>query len=212
MPITKVFLVDDHAIVRAGYRQVLEGQPDIRVVAEADNGEAAVKAFSKLSPDVTVMDLSMPGIGGLEAIRRIISRRPDARILAFSMHEHVAFVEQALVAGARGFVSKASDTEVILDAVRTVASGNVYLHPAIAQRLALQKTRGDKSPIAGLSVREFEIFCMIAEGYTVAEIGKRLSLSAKTIANYVTQIKAKLGVSTSAEMARLAIRNGFLKA
>lgn len=212
MPITKVFLVDDHAIVRAGYRQVLEGQPDIRVVAEADNGEAAVKAYPKLSPDVTVMDLSMPGIGGLEAIRRIIGRRPDARILAFSMHEHVAFVEQALVAGARGFVSKASDTEVILDAVRTVASGNVYLHPAIAQRLALQKTRGDKTPIAGLSVREFEIFCMIAEGYTVAEIGKRLSLSAKTIANYVTQIKAKLGVSTSAEMARLAIRNGFLKA
>ncbi len=212
MPKTKVFLVDDHAIVRAGYRQVLDGQPDLQVVAEADNGEAAVKSFAKLSPDVTVMDLGMPGIGGLEAIRRIIGRRPEARILALSMHEHVAFVEQALVAGARGFVSKASDTDVILEAVRTVAAGNVYLHPAVAQRLALQKTRGDKSPIAGLSVREFEIFCMISEGLTVAEIGKRLSLSAKTIANYVTQIKAKLGVSTSAEMARLAIRNGFLKA
>jgi len=111
MPKTKVFLVDDHAIVRAGYRQVLDGQPDLQVVAEAKNGEAAVKAFAKLAPDVTVMDLGMPGIGGLEAIRRIISRRPEARILALSMHEHVAFVGQALVAGARGFVSKASETD-----------------------------------------------------------------------------------------------------
>ena len=208
---TKILLVDDHAVVRAGYRKVLEGGNEFQIVAEANNGEAAVKAYNKSHPDVTIMDLSMPGIGGLEAIRRILHRKPDACILAFSMHEHLAFVEQALVAGARGYLTKASEPEVIVEAVRTVAAGNVYLHPAVAQKLALQKTRGDRSPITGLSTREFEIFCLVAEGYTVGDIGAKLSLSSKTIANYVTQIKAKLGVATSAEIARLAIRSGFLK-
>ena len=208
----RILLVDDHAVVRAGYRALLEDSPMLQIVSEADNGETAVRLFSDLAPDIVIMDLSMPGIGGLEAIRRIIQRKHDARILAFSMHEDTIFVEQALQAGARGYVGKSSAPEVLVEAVKAVASGNIFLDPDIAQRLAFQKTRGTNSPIAGLSTREFEIFCLLAEGGTVADIAKRLSLSNKTVANYATQIKAKLGINTVAEMARIAIRNGFVSA
>ncbi len=208
----RILLVDDHAVVRAGYRALLEDHVTVDILGEADNGEAAVKLFGELDPDVIIMDLSLPGIGGLEAIRRIIQRKHDARILAFSMHEDTVFVEQALQAGARGYISKRSAPAVLVDAVKAIAAGNIYLDPDIAQRLAFQKTRGASSPIAGLSTREFEIFCLLAEGQTVAEVARRLSLSGKTVANYSTQIKSKLDVNTAAEMARIAIRHGFVRA
>ncbi|MBI2801969.1 MAG: response regulator transcription factor [Gammaproteobacteria bacterium] len=208
----RILLVDDHAVVRAGYRTLLEDHLTLDIAGEAENGETAVKLFGELEPDVVIMDLSLPGIGGLEAIRRIIQRRHDARILAFSMHEDTVFVEQALQAGARGYIGKSSAPTVLVDAVKAIAAGNIYLDPDIAQRLAFQKTRGSSSPIAGLSTREFEIFCLLAEGQTVAEVARRLSLSGKTVANYSTQIKSKLDVSTVAEMARIAIRHGFVRA
>ena len=208
----RILLVDDHAVVRAGYRALLEDHVTVDILGEADNGEAAVKLFGELDPDVIIMDLSLPGIGGLEAIRRIIQRKHDARILAFSMHEDTVFVEQALQAGARGYISKRSAPAVLVDAVKAIAAGNIYLDPDIAQRLAFQKTRGASSPIAALSTREFEIFCLLAEGQTVAEVARRLSLSGKTVANYSTQIKSKLDVNTAAEMARIAIRHGFVRA
>lgn len=208
----KILLVDDHAVVRAGYRTLLADSPTLQIIAEAENGETAVRLFGELAPDVVIMDLSLPGIGGLEAIRRIIQRKSDARILAFSMHEDTIFVEQALQAGARGYIGKSSAPMVLVEAVKVLAAGNIYLDPDIAQRLAFQKTRGPNSPIAGLTTREFEIFCLLAEGSTVAEIAKRLALSSKTVANYSTQIKSKLDVSTVAELARIAIRNGFVSA
>ena len=208
----KILLVDDHAVVRAGYRTWLADSPTLQIIAEAENGETAVRLFGELAPDVVIMDLSLPGIGGLEAIRRIIQRKSDARILAFSMHEDTIFVEQALQAGARGYIGKSSAPMVLVEAVKVLAAGNIYLDPDIAQRLAFQKTRGPNSPIAGLTTREFEIFCLLAEGSTVAEIAKRLALSSKTVANYSTQIKSKLDVSTVAELVRIAIRNGFVSA
>jgi DNA-binding NarL/FixJ family response regulator len=128
------------------------------------------------------------------------------------MHEDTIFVEQALQAGARGYIGKSSAPTILVEAVKVVSAGNIYLDPDIAQRLAFQKTRGPNSPIAGLTTREFEIFCLIAEGETVADIAKKLALSSKTVANYATQIKSKLEVSTVAELARLAIRNGFISA
>lgn len=207
----KILLVDDHAVVRAGYRTLLEDVPGLEIIAEADNGDSAVKLFLEVSPDVAIMDLSLPGIGGLEAIRRIIQRKHDARILAFSMHEDTVFVEQALQAGARGYITKSSAPTVLVEAVRQVAGGGMYLDPDVAQRLAFQKTRGASSPMAGLSTREFEIFCLLAEGEAVVDIARRLSLSAKTVANYSTQIKSKLDVGSVAEIARLAIRHGFVK-
>ena len=208
----RILLVDDHAVVRAGFRTLLENQADLRVVAEAENGEAACRQFVEHAPDVVIMDLSLPGIGGLEAIRRIVARQSDARILAFSMHEDTVFVEQALQAGARGYIGKSSAPVELVEAVRQIANGNIYIDPDIAQRLAFQKTKGGDSPFDGLSTREFEICCLLAEGLSVNEISQRLSLSYKTIANYSTQIKAKLEVGTAAELARLAIRHGIVNA
>lgn len=207
----RILLVDDHAVVRAGYRTLLEDMHGLEIIAEADTGDSAVKLFVERAPDIAIMDLSLPGIGGLEAIRRIIQRKHDARILVFSMHEDTVFVEQALQAGARGYITKTSAPNVLVEAVRQVAAGGMYLDPDVAQRLAFQKTRGASSPMAGLSTREFEIFCLLAEGETVNDIARRLSLSAKTVANYATQIKSKLDVNSVAEIARLAIRHGFVK-
>ena len=208
----RVLLADDHAVVRAGYRVLLQNTDDIEVVAEADSGERACRAFADLQPDVVVMDLTMPGIGGLEAIRRMVARDANARILVFSMHEDTVFVEQALQAGARGYITKSSAPEILVEAIRELASGKSHIDAEIVQRLAFQKARGKDSPFSNLSTREFEIFCMLAEGLNTSEVAKRLSLSYKTIANYSTQIKGKLNVSTVAEIARLAIRHNIINA
>jgi DNA-binding NarL/FixJ family response regulator len=207
-----VLLVDDHAVVRAGYRTLLMNSIEVNVVAEADSGELACRRYLENQPDVVVMDLSLPGIGGLEAIRRIIARDPAAKILVFSMHEDPVFVEQALQAGASGYVTKSSAPEVLVNAVKQIAAGTPFLDPDIAQRLAFHKTRGRDQPLQGLSTREFEIFCLLAQGLNVTQIAKRLSLSYKTVANYSTQIKSKLAVTTVADLARLAIRYGIIEA
>lgn len=206
----RVLLVDDHAVVRAGYRMLLKNSEDIEVISEADSGEHACKCFADFQPDVVVMDLTMPGIGGLEAIRRIIARDANAKILVFSMHEDTVFVEQALQAGARGYLTKSSAPEVLVEAIKELAAGKSHIDSEIVQRLAVQKSRGKDSPFSGLSTREFEIFCLLAEGLNTSEIAKRLSLSYKTVANYSTQIKSKLNVSTIAELARLAIRHNIV--
>lgn len=208
----RILLVDDHAVVRAGFKTLLENQGDLSVVAEAESGEAACRQFVEHAPDVVIMDLSMPGVGGIEAIRRIVSRQSDARVLVFSMHEDTLFVEQALQAGARGYIGKSSAPVVLVEAVRQIANGNIYIDPDIAQRLAFQKTKGSDSPFQALSTREFEIVCLLAEGLSVNAIANRLALSYKTVANYATQIKSKLEVETSAELTRLAIRHGLVRA
>ena len=208
----RVLLVDDHAVVRAGYQMLLQNTDDIEVVSEADSGELACKHYVDSEPDVVVMDLSMPGMGGLEAIRRIVARDSDARILVFSMHESTVFVEQALQAGARGYITKSSAPEVLIEAIRELAAGKSHIDSEIAQQLAFKKTKGEDTPFSDLSTREFEIFCLLAEGLNTSEISKRLSLSYKTVANYSTQIKSKLEVSTVAEIARIAIRYKIIEA
>lgn len=208
----RVLLVDDHAVVRAGYRILLQTTPDIEVVAEAGTGEEAQACFLSERPDVTIMDLVLPGISGLEIIRRIINRTPDVRILAFSMHEDPIFAEQALQAGALGYVTKSSAATVLVEAVKKVARGEVYVDAAIAQQMAFQKSRGKQTPFEMLSTREFEIMTLLASGTTLEEIARRLSLSYKTIANYSTQIKAKLEVDNIADLTRLAVRHGIIQA
>lgn len=210
--VIRVLLVDDHAVVREGYRNLLEDCTDIDVIAEAESGELACKKYAESNPDVVIMDLSLPGMGGLEAIRRIIARDASAKVLVFSMHEDTVFVEQALQAGATGYITKNSTADVLVEAVMKVAQGKIHLDQDIAQNLAVQKTRGRSIPFSNLSTREFEIFCLLAEGANVATIADRLSLSYKTVANYSTQIKHKLEVNTTAELARLAIRHGIIKA
>lgn len=208
----KVLLVDDHAVVRAGYRMLLQGTDVFEIVAEAENGEMACKYYVDMSPDVVVMDLSLPGMGGLEAIRRIIARDSAACILVFSMHEETIFVEQALNAGAKGYITKSAAPKTLIDAIKELAAGKQFLDAEIAQRLAFQKTRDKDMPFSMLSTLEFGIFCLLAEGHNTSEIAKRLSLSYKTVANYSTQIKSKLNVNTIAEITRLAIRHNIVQA
>ncbi len=210
--IIRVMLVDDHAVVRAGYQMLLKSSPGIEVVAEAESGEEACRLYATLEPDIVVMDLSLPGIGGLEAIRRIIARDSKAIILVFSMHEDVIFVEQAIQAGARGYLTKSSAPELLLDAIEKMLQGERYIDSELAQIMAYEKSRGQDTPLSDLSTREFEIFCMLAEGLNTSEIAKRLSLSYKTVANYSSQIKNKLEVTTIADIARLAIRYNIIQA
>ena len=207
-----VMLVDDHAVVRAGYNMLLKNTPEIVVVAEARNGEEAYQLYITHKPDVVVMDLSLPGIGGIEAIKRICSRDNKATILVFSMHEEVIFVEQSLQAGASGYITKSTDPQLLVEAIIRLSRGEKYIDVELAQRLAYEKSRGKDSLLSELSTREFEIFCMLAEGSNTSEIAKRLFLSYKTVANYSTQIKSKLDVSTIADIARLAIRHNIIKA
>jgi two-component system, NarL family, invasion response regulator UvrY len=208
----RVLLVDDHAVVRAGYRLLLQNAREIEVIGEADTGDLAYRRFVELAPDVVIMDLSLPGIGGLEAIRRIRQRDPDARILVFSMHEDVLFVEHALAAGALGYITKSGAPHVLIDALQDVAAGRTHIDAGVAQQLALQKIKGRDTPLTSLSTREFEIFCLLAEGLSSSDIAKRLSLSPKTVANYSSQLKTKLDVATVAELTRLAIRHGIVAA
>jgi DNA-binding NarL/FixJ family response regulator len=158
---------------------------------------------------VTVLDLTMPGMGGLEALRRIVAREPGARVLVFSMHEDAAFARQAMKAGAWGYVTKASAAEVLVEAVQAVAGGDTYLGADVRAALAEEEAAGERDPLAVLSAREFEIFRLLVAGRSNAEIAAALFVSAKTVANTVTQIKQKLGVASNVELLRLALRHGF---
>ncbi len=207
-----ILLVDDHAVVRAGYQMLLKQSDSAEIIAEAASGEQACKLFTDLKPDVVVMDLSLPGMSGLEAIRRIILKDANARILVFSMHEDTVFVDQALRAGARGYLTKNSAPKTLITAIEEIARGGIYIDAQIAQHLAFQKTRDEIGPFSNLSTREFEIFCLLAEGLNINEIAGRLSIGYKTVANYSTQIKNKLQVNTVAELTRMAIRHNILQA
>jgi two-component system, NarL family, invasion response regulator UvrY len=207
-----ILLVDDHELVRAGFRRLLEDGDQFTVVAEAGSGEQAVQDYAKYHPQVVVMDISMPGIGGIGAIERIIARDSAAHILVLSVHEDSVFTTRALQAGAKGFIPKRSAPEEMLKAVQQVAQGKMCIDPAIAQQIAMQKLTGSDNLLDVLSQREFEVFRLLAEGKTVNDIAEILSLSPKTVGTHHTNIKQKLDVSNSAELARLAIRSGLLDA
>lgn len=206
----RMMLVDDHAVVRAGYRFLLESIEDIQVVAEATSGEQAVEMVAGVAPDLIVMDLAMPGMGGLEAIRRIREQQPQVQVLVFTMHENAAFVEHVLQAGVDGYISKNSPPDTLVDAVRQIAAGGMFIDAQIAQTLVVRKTRNAGSQFASLSSREFQILCMFAEAYSVDSIARELSLTPKTVSNYLTQIKDKLQVSNTQELMRLAISEGLV--
>jgi two-component system invasion response regulator UvrY len=208
----RVILADDHAVVRTGFRLLLQSQAQITVIAEADSGEAACQLYSDHLPDVLVIDLGMPGIGGLEALRRIRSRHPRAKVLTLSAHDDPVHARRTLQEGALGFLSKRSAPEVLLEAVAEVASGRRYLDPQIATRLALADFGGGvQSPIQQLSQREFDVFLRLAAGETVAEIARDLNLSASTVGTHLYNIKQKLGATTQSALTLIALRHGLLK-
>lgn len=206
----RIMLVDDHAVVRAGFRRLLEQEPDMEVVAEADGGDRAYTLFVEHEPNVVVMDLTMPGVSGLEVIRRIIGRQPAARILVFSMHEDATLAERAIQLGARGYVTKSNAPEILTTAVGEVAAGKLYLSSDIATSIAILKLTGDANPVKLLSARAFEIFRLLVAGRPVTEIARILNLSGKTIANYHTLIKQKLGVASDVELVLVALRHNLL--
>ena len=208
---TTIVLVDDHAVVRAGVRRLLEQEPLFEVIGEAESGEKAYQTFGELKPDVMVMDLSMPGMGGLEAIRRILMRYEKAKILVLSMHEDLSFANQALKLGAKGYLTKNTLADDLVKSIETVMQGDVFLSDEIAKKMAMQSISGNQDPVHELSAREFEIFRLLAEGLDIDAIASTLNISSKTVSNYQTMIKQKLDINTPIELIRYAIKVGVIK-
>ncbi|MGH8288370.1 MAG: response regulator [Steroidobacteraceae bacterium] len=209
----RVLLVDDHAVVRTGFRLLLQTSRDVAVVGEAESGEAACQCYSELSPEVVVMDIAMPGMGGVEALRRLRARDPQVRVLALSAHDDPMHARRALREGALGFLSKRSAPEALLEAIAAVAAGKRYIDPRVAQRLALEDIDGtESSPIKRLSEREFEVFIRLARGASVQRIAEDLRLSASTVGTHLYNVKQKLGVSNQSELTLIAIRDGLIEA
>jgi DNA-binding NarL/FixJ family response regulator len=202
-----VLLVDDHAVVRAGYRRFLESDPRVTVVGEAANSVEALNCDRELSPDVIVLDIALPGVSGMETLRRVLARRPAAHVLMFSMYDDAIYAARALRAGALGYVSKASAPELLVEGVRAVADGRPYLSPDVHQSMAALSTR--TSELAqSLSGREHEVFRLLAQGYDVSEVGEQLGISAKTVANLQTSIKQKLGATSALQLIMMARQLG----
>jgi len=206
----RILLADDHAVVRMGFRLLLEGA-GAEVVGEADCGEAAVQAFGPLHPDVLLMDVSMPGIGGLGALERVLAHHPAARVLMLSAHDDAQIPARALRAGAGGYLSKRAHPDELLHAVATVARGQRYIDPAIAPALALAQFAGGGDPVAALTEKEFAVFLQLARGRSVAEIAETHSLSPSTVGTHLYHIKQKLEVSNAAELALVAVRCGLIE-
>ena len=207
---TKLLLVDDHAIVRAGFRYLLESDADYEI-REVNTAEEACRIYSEYKPDAVIMDLLMPGMGGLQGVRHIHAKDNNAKVLVLSMRDDPIYVSQATKAGAQGYVTKRSAPEELTKAVAVLIKGNKYLSADIA-KLKNKSSKTDQEKIDTLSEREFEIFCLLAEGYTVVNISEDLHLSPKTVSNHRTRIMHKLQATNIVELSRMAIRNGLIEA
>ncbi len=206
----RVMLVDDHALVRMGFRMLL-ADAQVEVVGEAGDGEQACVEYPRMKPDVVVMDLSMPGMGGLEAVRRLLAQDPKARILALSAHEDTAHPRRVLRAGALGYLAKRSAPEALITAVRAVAAGERYVDPETAQALAVAQIEGESSPADLLSEREFSVFIQLARGASVAQIAENLKLSASTVGTHLYHVKQKLRAGNQSELTLVALRWGLIQ-
>lgn len=206
---TRILLVDDHAIVREGYRRLLEKEPSIQVVGEAADAAQACQNARALNPDVVVMDIALPRVSGIEATRRMLKDQPQLRILMFSMYDDAIYAARALEAGALGYISKASAPEVLVQAIYAVSRGECYVSADVAANMALSAAQPGKSELDALTPREFEVLRLLVQGETVRSIGEKLSLSEKTVANHQSAIREKLGARNSAQLARFAARLGL---
>ena len=207
---TKLLLVDDHAIVRAGFRYLLESDADYEI-REVNTAEEACRIYSEYQPDAVIMDLLMPGMGGLQGVRHIHAKDNNAKVLVLSMRDDPIYVSQATKAGAQGYVTKRSAPEELTKAVAVLIKGQSYLSADIA-KMNCSSSKSDQEQLDCLSEREFEIFCLLAEGHTVVNISEDLHLSPKTVSNHRTHIMHKLHATNIVELTRLAIRNGLIEA
>ncbi len=201
-----VILVDDHAIVRAGFRLLLSTEADIDVVGEAEKGEQILQLYADLKPNVIVMDLSMAGIGGLETTRRLVLRHEEAKIIVFSVHHEKVYVQRAMNAGAKGYICKHAHPDVLITAIKKVANGEIYVEPNLIDDVGNSPDSMDYQTIVDdFSPREFDVFLLLAKGLTAHDISEKLCISYKTAANYGTNIRTKLNVNSGAELAHIAL-------
>jgi len=207
----RIVIADDHTMVRMGFRLLIESA-DGCVVAEADSGEAAIEAWDRLRPDLLIMDVSMPGMGGLDALARLLAHHPEARVLMLSAHDDVQTPQRALKAGALGYLSKRAEPQELLSAARTVASGRRYLDREIAPAIALAQMEGPSDPLSALTAREFAVFLKLAEGRSVTEIAAAQGVSASTVGTHLYHIKQKLGAANAADLTLIALRAGLIQA
>jgi two-component system invasion response regulator UvrY len=208
----KVLLVDDHELVRLGIKRLLQDVQGVKVVGEASTGEEAVTLAKELVPDVVIMDVHMPGIGGLEATRKMIRHNPDIKILALTIYEDEPYPSRLLQAGASGYITKGCDSEEMIRAIRTINSGQRYISPTIAQQIAIKRfTKGEESPLDSLSERELQIMLMITQGQKVQDISKKLCLSPKTVNSYRYRIFEKLHINSDVELTLMAVRLGMIE-
>ena len=206
----RVLIADDHAVVRTGFRLLLEEADDIIVVAEAESGEESVRLYTETKPDVVMLDIAMPGIGGIEAIKKILARDKRARILVLSMHEDISHPKRVLKSGALGYLTKRQAPEVLIETIRKIYNRETLIDPELAQRIAVADASGKSSPIDLLSEREFNVFEKLALGKGVNDIAEMLSLSPSTVGTHLYNIKQKLGVSNQAEITIMAVRHGVI--
>ncbi len=206
-----VMLVDDHAVVRFGFRMLLEATEDIQVVAEAESAEIAYQQIPIVKPDVIVMDISMGGTMGVEATRRIVARDKLAKVLGLSSHEDPSYVRYMLKAGALGYLSKRSAPDELIHAIRQVFEGRMYIENNLSQRMALEEFNGEKSPIEVLSEREFGVFIQLAKGQSVNQIAEILNISPRTAGTHLYNVKQKLGATNQAELTLIAVRHGLIE-
>ena len=207
----KILLADDHAIVRAGFRSLIDIIPGMSVVAETDSGEKVIEQYPLLRPDLVLLDLVMPGMGGAEALSKILSIDPDARVIVLSVHDEPVYVKKIIESGAMGYLTKRAGPEVFQDAVNTVMSGEKFVEPWLANQILFGHSQ-DAEITDLLTGREFEVFLLLARGHSVSEISSKLDLSPKTVGTYQTRIFQKCKTANLAGLARLAIRNGFIEA
>ena len=208
----KILLVDDHSVVRMGFKMLIENESDMAVISEAESGELGITAYKEHKPSVVIMDITMPGMGGLDAIERIIAFDKKAKVLVLSAHEDSVHPKRALSAGALGYLTKRSAAEELIKAIRSVNSGTKYLEPNIAQQMAITQLSGENNPVEILSDREFEVFIALAKGKSTNEIADTMCLSPRTVGTHLYNIKQKLNANNSAEIALIAIRCGLLEA
>ena len=207
-----ILIVDDHPIVRDGYRRLLSGMPDIGAISEAADGESALASYRQLQPDVVVMDLTMPGMGGLEAIRQLREIDAEAKILVFSMHDSDALIDRCIELGVLGYLIKSSGQDQLVNAVRQIAAGNPYMDSVHAMRMAVRRREAIGEPTAALTSREFQIFQMLAEGLSVQQVAHALGISASTVGVHRANLLRKTGLANDNQLVRLAIRLGVIEA
>jgi two-component system invasion response regulator UvrY len=207
-----VLLVDDHVLVRTGIRRLLEDSQQVRIVGEADCGEEGVTLAQQLNPDVILMDVNMPGIGGVEACRRILQRDPRQKIIVLTIHNEQTFPKRMLEIGARGYLTKECGVDEMLHAIQRVSNGGAHIAPSIAQQLALSLLPGNEhNPIDRLSRREFQVMLMISHGLTNATISEKLCLSPKTVSTYRLRLLEKLGAQNEVDLVKIAVEQGMVE-